>query len=393
MGSSVIDQDYPYDILHRGKSDENRHNKRVNDAVRKQLKDIVSQQDIITSEGNKKVKVKLKYLDQYRFIHNKDHYENIGRDEFDDLEEEEILYRPESGDGDGGGAGEGKATDDLGEELYEAEYTIDEITDMMIEELNLPNLKETSKMEIVSDVLEWTDRRKETGVILDKKKTILSNILRKAKMRKTKTIPIINDDLRFKTWNIAEEKHSNAVVFLMADRSGSMYGDRLYAVKSLYFWIVQFLKRKYNRIEIKFISHDYSAKEMTEKEFFTISEDGGTLVSSAYKLCKEMIQYNYPASLWNIYCFHASDGDSFGDEDQCGIIIEDIIKLGATLFAYTEVTMDRRTDYKSRLMKSIEKQAKKYDEILTSAISERTDILNTLDKFLKHSTRKSLENV
>ena len=81
MSSSIIDQDFPYDIIHRGSKDAHRHNKRIDDAVRKQLKDIITQQDIITSEGNKKIKVRLKYLDQFRFIHNRNKVDVIGRDE------------------------------------------------------------------------------------------------------------------------------------------------------------------------------------------------------------------------------------------------------------------------------------------------------------------------
>ena len=384
MGSSVIDQDYPYDILHRGKSDESRHNKRINDAVKKQLKDIISQQDIITSEGNKKVKVKLKYLDQYRFRYNKDRMDEVGRDEFDDLTEGEELYRPQPGE-------EGGAGNEAGEEVYETEYTIEELTDMMIEELGLPDLRDTPKSEIVSDVLEWTDRRKETGVVLDKKKTILSNILRRAKQKQHKIIPFIKDDLRYRAWNVVDEKHSNAVVFLMMDRSGSMSEERIYAVKSLYFWIVQFLRRKYDRVDIKFIAHDTVAREMQEQEFFSIASGGGTSISSAYQLCREMIKYNYPSALWNIYCFHASDGDTYGDETECVKNISEIVALGAALFAYAEVTMDGPDvkRQKSRLITMIEKHLSKQPEVSVYSIGERKDILTALENFLRHSTRNA----
>ena len=123
MGSTIIDNDFPHDIVHRGQRDANRHNKRVDEAVRKQLKDVISQQDIITSEGNKKVKVRLKYLDQYRFRHNPDRMDEVGRDEFDDLDDGEIIYEP--GEGVGRPA---KAGDEAGEELYETEYTLEELT-------------------------------------------------------------------------------------------------------------------------------------------------------------------------------------------------------------------------------------------------------------------------
>ncbi len=385
MGSTIIEQDFPHDIIHRGQQDANRHNKRINDAVRKQLKDVISQQDIITSEGNKKVKVRLKYLDQYRFRHNPDRTDEVGRDENDELEDGEIISEP----GDAGGK-PSHAGDARGEELYEAEYTLEELTDMMIEELELPDLDETKKNQIRSDVLEHTDRRKRVGIqaCLDKKQTLLAHIKRKAQLGKKKAdiLSVIQDDLRFKTWEVATEKYSNAVIFLMMDRSGSMWESKIYTVKALYFWIVQFLRRRYDKVEIKFIAHDYYAKELNEKEFFTIADSGGTRVSSAYELCKNMIKHNYPSSTWNIYCFHASDGDSWSDEPLCVELAGDILQLGANMFAYTEIDIDNYRDTESELYSLLKRAAKKkYNRLLVSLLHSTEDILETLRKFLKHT--------
>lgn len=385
MGNTIIDQDYPYDILHRGSQDESRHNKRVNDAVKKQLRDVISQQDIISGQGNKKVRVRLKYLDQYRFRHSKDSYKEIGRDQFDELEEGEVISQPTP-------AGEGdpnKAGNDDGDEVYEVEYTIDELTEILLNELKLPRLDERKKNEIVSEVVEWNDIRKESGVrsLIDKKRTLRANIKRRARIG-SENEPIINDDLRFRTYNITKEKHSNAVVFLMMDRSGSMWKEKIYAVKALYFWIVQFLKLRYNKVEIKFIAHDYNARELQEKEFFTISDSGGTRVSSAYELCYEMIKHNYPQSKWNIYCFHASDGDSWSDEKEAVALADDIIKvLGATLFAYTEINIDNERDTKSDLWKTFSNMSKSNDKILMGEIRGMEDVLPVIEFFLRYSTR------
>ncbi len=389
MGSVIIDQDFPYDILHRGKRDEARHNKRVDEAVRKQLKDIISQQDIITNEGNKKVKVRLKYLDQHRFIYNRDRLDEVGRDQFDELETDEVLQRPEKGS-----AGSPViASDEAGEAIYEAEYSLDELTDMMAEELALPDLDERKKNEIVSEVLEWTDRRKKTGIkaLLDKRSTIKANILRRAKLPKNSNQPtsIIDEDLRYRTWNITQEKHSNAVIFLMMDRSGSMWQDKIYAVKALYFWIVRFLRRRYDKVEIKFIAHDITAREIPEKEFFSIADSGGTKVSSAYYLCKDMIKHNYSVNMWNIYCFHASDGDSWYDEEYCMELVGDILDLGAIMFAYTEIDIDNYREEDSKLLQLFRAEQKNKDGILISVISEMAHILTALRTFLKSTVRQS----
>lgn len=389
MGSTIIEQDFPYDILRRGSRDADKHNKRVNDAVRKQLKDLISQQDIITSEGNKKVKVRLKYLDQFRFIHNRDRSDIVGRDNYDELNEDEILYRPQAKGQPGSEAGNAD-----GGELFEAEYTIDELTEMMIEELELPDLDDTKKNEIISDVLEYTDRRKRSGVesCIDKKRTVLSHIRRKNALRQKK-LPYTKDDLVYRTWNISEEKHSNAVIFLMMDRSASMWEEKIYAVKAFYFWVVQFLKRKYERVEIKFIAHDYNARELTEKEFFTISDSGGTRVSAAYEMCYDMIRHNYPSHRWNIYCFHSSDGDTWGDEALCMDIVKQIMGCGGNLFAYAEINIDSWRDSDSRLLTHFRELADENDGVIVSVIEEVSDILGALQTFLQHSHRRSLERM
>lgn len=386
MGSTIIEQqDFPHDIVHRGQQDVIRHNKRVNDAVRKQLKDLISQHDIITSEGNKKVKVRLKYLDQYHFRHAPDRIDQVGRDQFDDLSDGEIISRPDSN-----GAGErgSRAGSAAGEEVFEAEFTVEELTEMMIEELELPNLDETKRNEITSEVLEYTDRRKRTGIeaCLDKKQTLLAHIKRKAqqKIPRGSLAPVTQDDLRYKTWEISKEKHSNAVIFLMMDRSASMWENKIYTVKALYFWIVQFLRKRYDKVEIKFIAHDYYAKELSEKEFFTIADSGGTRVSSAYQMCLDMIIHNYPSSIWNIYCFHASDGDSWSDEEECVQLVRQILQLGANLFAYAEIDMDNYREGESELFKRLKNAAKrKTKRLLVSSLKKTEDILDTLKTFLK----------
>ena len=42
-----------------------------------------------------------------------------------------------------------------------------------------------------------------------------------------------------------------------------------YIARSFYFWMVRFLRTKYNNVHIVFISHHTEAREVTEEEFFT----------------------------------------------------------------------------------------------------------------------------
>lgn len=377
MDSVIVDNDFPHDLIRRGARDERRHNKKVQEAARKQLKDIISRQDIITTSGNKKIKVKLKYLDSYHFRHYPDRVDVIGRDEYEELDKDEIISRPNDGNA-GGAAGNAE-----GDEIYEVEFTIDDLTNMMIEELRLPRLDERVKSEIVSEVIEWTDRRKSSGVhaLIDKKHTLLANIKRKAAMgyKPGEKAPIVNDDLRFRAWKIQKEKHSNAVIFFLLDRSGSMSEEKIYSVKAFFFWVTQFLRKRYDRIEIKFIAHDVAARELPESDFFTITDSGGTMVSAAYQLCADLIKFNYPSSKWNIYCFHASDGDTWGDDDKCAQLIQEILSYGAKMFGYVEVRGEFDTDNITALWNAIENVDD--ERVILSTINSVDEVLETIEFF------------
>src|SRR5713101_5042872 len=57
----------PWELRRRGLKDSIRHDKRVKEAIRKNLKELIAEENIITSDGKKLVKIPLHYLDQYRF--------------------------------------------------------------------------------------------------------------------------------------------------------------------------------------------------------------------------------------------------------------------------------------------------------------------------------------
>jgi uncharacterized sporulation protein YeaH/YhbH (DUF444 family) len=70
----------------------------------------------------------------------------------------------------------------------------------------------------------------------------------------------------------------------MMDVSGSMGDEQKEIVRTESFWINLWLKSQYKDIEIRYIIHDATAKEVDEETFFRTRESGGTLISSAYKL-------------------------------------------------------------------------------------------------------------
>jgi hypothetical protein len=81
------------------------------------------------------------------------------------------------------------------------------------------------------------------------------------------------------------------------------------------------------------------AKEVDRDTFFHTRESGGTMISSAYKLCWKMIEESYPSTDWNIYPFHFSDGDNWSSDDsaQCIALLKEKILPTVNMFCYGQV--------------------------------------------------------
>lgn len=151
-----------------------------------------------------------------------------------------------------------------------------------------------------------------------------------------------------------------------------------YIARSFYFWMVRFLRTKYNNVQIVFISHHTEAREVTEEEFFHKGESGGTQVSSAYELALQIIQERYNPVDWNIYPFHFSDGDNLPwDNDRCVQLVNKLMEQ-CNIFGYGEI---REGHYRSpsTLMGAYNKISDK--KFIAVTISDKKEVYPALRKF------------
>ena len=156
-------------------------------------------------------------------------------------------------------------------------------------------------------------------------------------------IPFIDTfDLRYANRIRQPQPTSQAVMFCLMDVSGSMDKARKDLAKRFFTLLYLFLKRNYERIDVVFIRHHTVAKEVDEEEFFYSRETGGTVVSSALTLMRDIMRERYPVTSWNIYAAQASDGDNWHhDSPTCGeLLLKHIMPL-VRYFAYIEITPDR----------------------------------------------------
>jgi hypothetical protein len=229
---------------------------------------------------------------------------------------------------------------------------------------------------------------------IDKKRTLLENLKRHAAHKEPKVGAFRDADLRFKVWSVREEFHANAAVYLLMDRSGSMTTEKKYIAKSFFFWLVRFLRLKYNTVDTVFIAHDTEAQIVPEHDFFTISNSGGTMCSSAYRVALEHIQKTHPKSHWNNYVFHFSDGDNWEEDNRrCQELVTQLLDH-TSMVGYGEIRYrDEATFYGwvksfnpawSTLHKEL--SAITHPRFVTTAIKQKEDVYQALQAFFGNRT-------
>lgn len=377
-----------WDLSEKGKKDAERHQKKIDETIRKNVRDVIAEESIITEKRGKKVRIPVKGMKDYRFIHGKSKGKGKGKGEGNAGGPEGAGQGPgKPGDtigrkkkqGQGQGPGKGKnAGDQPGQDYIEAEVDIDYLIQVMFEDLGLPWIEEKMKSsQLVQSGWKFETTSK-VGIQprVHKRKTMMEAIKRnqtyageiiietgceeedalKALIQsrgdineaidiiKNETlnrdldpyIMIEDDDMRYKQIEEDYELHSNAVVIAMMDTSGSMTTDKKYLCRSLLFWMTEFLRKVYDYVDIKFITHTTDAKVVDEETFFHKGESGGTYCWSAIDKAIYLIDTEYPVEEWNVYCVYVSDGDDF-QPDKTIRYIEELLKRQINMFSYNEV--------------------------------------------------------
>jgi len=366
----------------RGKSDSKRQKELVKKAIKDGKSDLITQYDVVSTDGNKKIKIPIRFLEQYRFKYGKSNKSSGAGQGVDTKPGQKFRINPDAKQKGAKGNKAGNEEEDL---TYDAEASIDEIVEILLEDLNLPWLEEKQQTIIETEDEEMTSIEKK-GVYsaLDKKRTLLNNIKRHAAKGSAKIGAFSNDDLRFKTWEPEIEYHSNAAIYMMMDRSASMEEEKTKVAKTFFFWMVQFLKRKYKKIDLIFIAHDASAKIVDEEQFFKVSASGGTTCSTAYQLALDTIKERHPSDMYNTYVIHFSDGDNYADDNEkCIDIAHQMLPL-VSLLGYGEITGGRFQSWISEesLLSTMFSQSIRSKKFISMKFNEQTNVFDKLKEFL-----------
>lgn len=379
----------------RSAEDRRRHRELVEESIKRNIGNIIAEESIIGQSRDKKIKIPIRSIKEYRFIFGKN---SAGATSGDGDEKRGDIIGEDTGAGKGSGQGAGNQE---GEDIYETEVTIEELVNYLLDDLELPDMdkKKLSELENVISTRNLGFKRKGITARLAKKRSVLEKIKRKQAYIRTveenkeenkdenkgeDRFPFIEDDLRYHRVKEERKKDFNAVVICIMDVSGSMDQTKKYMARSFYFLLYQFIRLKYANVEVVFIAHTTIAKEVNEKEFFHKGESGGTYISSGYEKALEVIEQRYNPQNWNIYAFHCSDGDNWTEDNKKAVEMVGKLCEVCNLFGYGEIVPGYYTSGSTIKSEYQKKSAIKNFVIVT--MTKKEDVLESLKILLNNAS-------
>ncbi|MBS1983485.1 MAG: DUF444 family protein [Bdellovibrionales bacterium] len=352
------------------KRDHSRFRDILKGKIRDNLKQFISNGEMIARKGNDRVSIPMPQIQLPRFTFGTQNQGGVGQGEG------EAGQQPGKGE-----AGEGEGQHDL-----EVEMSIDELAEILGQELSLPNIQPKGSRDVSSKSTKYTNIHNVGPQSLRHFKRTYREAMKRQVASgtydpKNPVIVPIRRDLRFRGWAETPRPQTNAVIFYIMDVSGSMGDEQKEIVRTEAFWIDTWLRSQYRNIDRRYIIHDAAAREVDQDTFYRVRESGGTLISSAYRLMVDIIKKDYPAADWNIYPFQFSDGDNWSGEDtkSClDMLTSDILPV-VNQFSYAQV----ESRYGSgQFFKDILERFSDEERLVVTRIPDREGILESIKKFL-----------
>lgn len=355
--------------------DHNRFKDIIRGRIKENFKKYIVSNDMMGKSEKDYVKIPIHSIELPRFKYGSKDQGGVGEGQGDKGESAE-----------GKGVASGEAGDKEGQHFLEVDLSFEELAEILGEKLQLPKIEPKGNKFIDSEIIKYKSRSAVGPDGLRHFKSSYKEALKRSIASGTydpenPVIIPIKSDFRYKSFKREIKPKTNAVVIYMMDVSGSMGDEQKEIVRLESFWINMWLKKNYKGLETRFIIHDATAKEVDEKTFFSTSESGGTLISSAYKLAKKIISEDYPTDEWNIYPFHFSDGDNWSGEDTrfCLKLLKEFFLPKVNLFGYGQV----ESKYGSgQFSKDLEKNLENEERLIISRIETKDKIIDSIKDFL-----------
>lgn len=358
-------------------TDLSRFRKLVRGKVKSNLSKYLSRGEMIGKKGKDFVSIPIPQINPPQFRYGKKGSGGVG---VGPGEVGQPLTQPQDGEG------EPQAGDQPGGHILEVDFTVQEMADILGEELGLPRIQPKGKKNVVTEKNKYSSIRNVGPESLRHfkrtykralKRQIASGVYNPIEPR---VIPI-KEDKQYRSWKTTQKPEAVACIVYIMDVSGSMTDEQKEIVRIEAFWIDTWIKRHYEGVETVYIIHDAVAKEVDENTFYHTRESGGTKISTAYQLAAEIIEKRYPTSDWNVYAFHFSDGDNWGDDNpKCLRILQEKLLPNINLFGYGQV----ESPYGSgEFFEHVIELTDEYENVVCTKIPDRDAILGSIKAFLK----------
>lgn len=345
----------------------------IRGAIRQDLKHFLTHTELIGHSGSDVVRVPVHQIRIPRFC-------------FDPLKQGRVGQRA-AGNPANGANGQKTPTGNLpAEHELETEFSREELAQIMAEELELPDILPRGKNILQAEHPRYSGLRTTGPDSLRVMKRTFQVALRRQIISQSydpenPVIIPIREDLRYYSQKTHPELQSNAVIIYLMDVSGSMGPEQKEIVRTEAFWIDTWLQSQYQNVQICYITHDAIAREVDETTFYSTRESGGTIISSAYRLCLEIIGHRFDPDDWNIYVFHFSDGDNWGEIDtqDCVTLLAAELLPKLNLFCYGQV----ESHYGSgQFIEALKQNFQHHDRVALSEIANKEAIYRSIRQFL-----------
>ncbi|MFO7539544.1 MAG: DUF444 family protein [Chloroflexota bacterium] len=363
----------PTTTAHRIDKDVGRFRQIVRGQVRRNLRKYMSNGELIGRQGKDLVSIPLPQIQLPHFRFGEKQTGGVGQGDGD-------VGTPL---GPGDEPGSGGAGDQPGRHLMEVELTLQELAEILGEELALPRIEPRGKRNVEGEKSRYVSiRRVGPESLRSFKRTYREALKRQIASGtydpKNPSVIPIRDDVRYRSWRNYPQPQNNAVIFYMMDVSGSMTQRKKELVRLTAFWIDTWLRANYKNLDVRYIVHDAAAKEVDDHTFYHLRESGGTRISSAYRLCAQIVRREYDPAEWNLYAFHFSDGENFGgDDDKRALdIVIDSLLPHLNLFGYGQVP----GGYGRMFIETLHQIED--EKLVTTKINDQDEIYDAIKAFL-----------
>ena len=224
--------------------------------------------------------------------------------------------------------------------------------------------------------------------LLHKKRTLKNVIKRSISSGEfnpddTSNLYPVPDDKEYKSWSIKNDPDVNAAIFFMSDISASMTDDKRDLIKELCWYLDNWIRKFYTETDINYIVHDWSAEEVDQEKFYSYTSGGGTQISSAFELVKDIIENRYPLDEWNIYIFYLSDGENWGTDNTKTADYIKILQKWCNVIGITEVKGNTKwAQFAKYIENRLTEGSLDLATVTTGKIDKHEDLLKQLRKML-----------